>query len=185
MIRIPRKKPIRSRRKPFRTASLLATLAACLFLQGCTFSYSFSGASINYATTRTASIAYFNNLAAMVSPLLSPTFTDELKNRIASQTRLQIVNEDGDLDFQGEIVDYRSDPVSISADEYALKNRLTITVRVRFTNKADPHYSFEKTFSEYEDYDTSILLTQAEQSLIPEIVDKLVDNIFNEALSNW
>ena len=62
---------------------------------------------------------------------------------------------------------------------------MTITVRVKFVNKAEPQYSFEKTFSNYGDYDTNILLTEAEGTLIPEIVEKLVDDIFNEALSNW
>ena len=156
-----------------------------LVCSGCSVRYSFSGASVNYALSKTVSISYFNNMAAMVAPTLSPTFTDELTQKLAQQTRLQVVPENGDLSFSGEIIGYSSEPVAISGDEYATKNRLTITVRVKFVNKAEPQYSFEKTFSNYGDYDTNILLTEAEGTLIPEIVEKLVDDIFNEALSNW
>lgn len=163
---------------------LLAGLTALAGI-GCSVSYSFSGASVDYTKSKTVSVGYFNNMAAMVSPILSPTFTDELKNKLASQTRLQLVAEDGDLSFSGEITGYSSDPVAISGDEYAMMNRLTITVRVKFVNKAEPRFSFEKTFSNYEDYNTNQLLTQVEGTLIPQIVEKLVDDIFNEALSNW
>lgn len=171
--------------KIFRHLAFSALLMAAVFASSCSVKYSFSGASVNYALSKTATVGYFNNMAAMVAPILSPTLTDELTKRIASQTRLQIVREDGDLEFQGEITDYRSDPVAISGDEYAVQNRLTITIKVKFTNKAEPKYNFEKTFSEFEDYNTNVLLTQAEQTLIPQIVEKLVEDIFNEALSNW
>lgn len=172
-----------------RLRTLTYTLATCvavlLTAGGCSVKYSFSGASVNYNLSKTVSVAYFTNMAAMVAPILSPTLTDELTSQLASQTRLQVVREDGDLAFSGEIIGYSSDPVSISGNEYATQNRLTITVRVKFVNKKEPQYSFEKTFSNYEDYNTNILLTQAEGTLIPQIVEKLVDDIFNEALSNW
>lgn len=160
-------------------------LSLVIGLTGCSVRYSFSGASVDYTKTKTVSIQYFNNMAAMVTPTLSPTFTDELTRKLASQTRLRVVPEDGDMSFSGEITNYQSDPVAISGDEYAIQNRLTITVRVKFVNKAEPKFSFDKTFSEYGDYNTNILLTTAEATLIPQIVEKLVDNIFNEALSNW
>lgn len=161
------------------------TILLTATLQSCSMQYSFSGASVNYATTKTFSVAYFNNLAAMVTPTLSPTLTDELVRRLVTQTKLTQVREEGDLAFSGEITDYSSDPVAVSGNEYAIKNRLTVTVKVKFTNKADPQFNFEKTYRAYEDYDTNILLTTAEQTLIPQIVEKLVEDIFNDALSNW
>lgn len=151
---------------------------------GCKVSYTFSGASIS-PDVKSCSVAYFNNMAAMVAPMLSPTLTDRLTQKIQNQTRLQIVREDGDVSFEGEIVDYSTAPIAISGDEYAMKNRLTIRVKVRFVNKKEPKLSYDKTFSSYADYDTSQMLISIESTLIPEIVDKLVDNIFNDAFSNW
>lgn len=159
---------------------------AILVNMGCTVSYSFSGASVNYALTKTVSVQYFNNMAAMVAPILSPTFTDALISKLNKETRLQFVSEDGDLTFAGEIIDYKSDPISISGNEQAVQNRLTIAVRVRVDNKAEPKYSIkDKVFSNYADYPSSKMLTSVESELVPQIVEKLVEDIFNAALSNW
>ncbi len=163
-------------------ASLL--LLGTLLLGGCRVSYSFSGASIP-PLAKTASVQSFNNMAALVSVRLAPTLTDELTARIARETRLQLVRDEGDFSFSGEITDYRSAPSSISAGEYAQRNRLTITVKVRCVNKLEPKNSFDRTFTQYADYDSNVLLTTAENTLIPQIVEKLVEDIFNAAFSNW
>lgn len=151
---------------------------------GCSVKYSFSGASIS-PLVKTASVAYFNNYATLVTPILSPTLTDELTSKIQRETGLQLIREDGDVSFEGSIVDYRTDPVAISGDEYAERNRLTITVNVKFINKIQPEYSYDKNFSEFGEYNTSSMLSSVEPTLVPEIVEKLVENIYNEAFANW
>ncbi len=150
----------------------------------CTVKYSLSGASIPLAA-KTVSIAYFPNNALMVAPILSPTLTDELQSRFQRQTRLTLVREGGDLDFEGEITNYTSTPAAISGDEEAILNRLTITVRVRYTSVLEPQYNYEKTFSAFEDYDSNKLLQEVEGALISQIVEMLVEDIFNAAVSNW
>ncbi len=95
------------------------------------------------------------------------------------------VREDGDLAFEGEITNYVSNPISVSGNEYATQNRLTVTVRVRFTNRIEPQYDFDRTFSAYEDYDAMKLMQEVESTLLPEIVEKLSEDIFNAAVSNW
>lgn len=157
-----------------------------LICAGCSFkvSYTLSGASIPVDAT-TFSVAYFPNNAAMVAPILSSTLTDELKNIFLSRTRLTEVSEGGDFAFEGEITTYTSTTASISSDDYALMNRLTIGVKVRFTNLIDDSKSFNKSFSAYQDYPSESLLTEVEGSLIPDIVDQLVLNIFQAAASDW
>ena len=110
---------------------------------------------------------------------------DALQERFARQTKLIQVPENGDLNFEGEITNYASTPAAISGDEYAVLNNLTITVRVRFTNAVDPSLNFDKTFSAFSTYESSKLLQEVEPTLIPEIVDQLVEDIFNAAVSNW
>lgn len=151
---------------------------------GCSVKYSFTGASIP-ESAKTVSIAYFPNMAAMVSPILSTTLTEQLKDAFTRQTRLAIVPDDGDLRFEGQITDYRSTPITISAGEYAMQNRLTISVRVKFTNEQEPQWNYNKTFTQYEDYNTNLLLQDIEGQLIPLIVEKLVEDIFNAAVANW
>ncbi|WP_304953138.1 LptE family protein [uncultured Alistipes sp.] len=161
-------------------ALLFAGLAGC----GVSVKYSLSGASIP-PDARTFSVAYFPNNATMVSPILSSTMTDALVDIFTRRTRLMQIDDGGDFAFEGEIVNYTSTTASVSSDDYALQNRLTITVKVRFTNALDESQSWNKTFSAYEDYDSSLLLTEVEGELIPQIVDKLATDIFMASASNW
>lgn len=159
---------------------MFAGLAGC----GVSVKYSLSGASIP-PDARTFSVAYFPNNATMVSPILSSTMTDALVDIFTRRTRLMQIDDGGDFAFEGEIVNYTSTTASVSSDDYALQNRLTITVKVRFTSALDESQSWNKTFSAYEDYDSSLLLTEVEGELIPQIVDKLATDIFMASASNW
>lgn len=160
-------------------AALLLTAAS-----GCTVKYSLSGASIP-PDAKTFSVAYFPNNAPMVAPILSSTLTDALVDKFSRQTRLTQVDEGGDFAFEGEITGYSSTTASVSSNDYALQNRLTITVKVRFTNAVDESMSFNKNFSAFADYDSSRLLTEVEQELITQIVEQLVTDIFQASASNW
>ena len=165
----------------------LAVVALCAaVLTGCgvAINYSLSGASIP-TDAKTFSVAYFPNNAPMVSPILSSTLTESLVDIFSRRTRLTQVDEGGDFAFEGEIVNYVSTTASVSSSEQAVLNRLTITVKVRFTNALDEKASWNRTFSAFADYDTNILLTEAEGTLIPEIVDQLVTDIFQASASNW
>lgn len=162
------------------TALCAALLTGC----GVAIKYSLSGASIP-PDARTFSVAYFPNNATMVSPILSSTLTEALVDIFTRRTRLTQVDEGGDFAFEGEITNYTSTTSSVSSDEYALLNRLTITVKVRFTNALDESMSFNRTFTAFEDYESTQLLTEVEGTLIPLIVDKLVTDIFQASASNW
>ena len=153
----------------------------CIFMKG---GYSLSGASIPEAA-KTFSVAYFPNNAPMVSPTLSTMLTEALKDKFSRQTKLQMVEEGGDFAFEGEITGYASTTASVSSDDYALLNRLTITVRVKFTNAVDPNASFVQTFSQFTEYDSQQLLTDIQTSLDEEIVNQLVTDIFMASASNW
>ena len=158
--------------------------AAMALLTACTVKYSLSGASIP-PDAKTFSVAYFPNNAPMVAPILSATMTDELTQRFASRTNLVQVEDGGDFAFEGEIVGYSSTTSSVSSGDYALQNRLTITIKVKFTNAIDDKMSFNKNFSAYADYDSTKLLNEVESELIPQIVEQLVTDVFQAAASNW
>ena len=123
--------------------TVLAALLCSALLSGCIFfrgGYSLSGASIPEGA-KTFSVAYFPNNAPMVSPSLSSTLVEALKDKFSRQTKLQLVEENGDFAFEGEIVGYTSTTASVSSDDYAILNRLTITVKVKFTNAIVPENS--------------------------------------------
>ncbi len=165
---------------------LMATLIALMVgsLSGCTVKYSFSGASIPL-DAKTVSVPYFPNNAPMVAPSLSSTLTDALQDKFARQTKLQLVPTGGDLAFEGEITNYTSTPAAITAAETAAMNRLTITVKVKFTNIYEPQNNYNKSFSAFAEYDATSLLQDVQDSLITEICEQLVQDIFNAAVANW
>jgi hypothetical protein len=153
-------------------------------LHGCTISYSFTGASIA-PEVRTFSIMAFPNMAPMVMPSLSANFSDALTLKMLTNTRLSQTAEDGDMSFEGEITSYSVSPQSVTSGDVAAQNRLTIGVHVKFTNTKDPTQDYDKTFSQYEDYDSQNNLADVEAELVETITEKLVEDIFNAAVANW
>jgi len=166
-----------------RQLTLIAVFAASVLLNGCSVTYSFTGASTE--GLRTVSIQYFQNRASLVQPGLSQTLTDALIDKCKAQTNLNIVNGLGDANFEGEISDYNTKPLTVSADATAAMNRFTITVKVKFTNSSNQDNNFEQSFSRYEDYDSSLDLSQVEQDLSQKIIEMIVEDIFNRAFVNW
>lgn len=156
---------------------LLILLAACKV-------YSLSGASIP-PEAKTLGVGYFRNRAPSVQPTLSSVFTDRLKEYLVSQSNLSLVDGFADLQFSGEITGYAINPVSIQSNDQAAMNRLTITVQVRYVNRFDAKTNFSQNFSRYRDYDSRLSLASVEASLIEEIVDELVDDIYQRAFVNW
>ena len=158
-------------------------LALAFICQGCGI-YSFSGASIP-PEAKTVSVQYFPNQAQLINPSLSNDFTTALRDAMMNQTSLDMVESGGDLAFEGEIVDYRTTPVAITAGQTAALNRLTIVVNVRFINTFDESKNFETKFSHYEDYPSDQELNSVQESLTGTIIEALVEDVFNKALVNW
>ena len=153
-------------------------------LAGCKVSYSFSGVNIS-PEVQTYSVEYFPNRAAVVQAQLSQEFTNTLMDKIQNNTSLDLATEGGDVSFSGEITGYETRPTAITGNETAARNRLTITVRVKYTNAVEPELDYDTSFSRYEDYDASQNLSDVENNLITLIVENLVEDIFNKAFISW
>ena len=164
--------------------SIFHFIFCCLLFTSCKINYSFTGASIS-PDVKTVSVQYFPNNASLVQPILSQTFTEKLKNKFVSQTNLSVIKKDADLNFEGSITDYRTQPIAIQGNETAALNRLTISISVKFNNKNNEKQNFESSFSRYADYPSSKNLSEVESSLIDQITLQLVDDIFNKAVVNW
>lgn len=152
-------------------------------LNACTVSYSPNGAQIGTAST--ISVQYFGNQASLNNPVLSQVFTEKLKTKFIRETRLKLVDDEGDMQFSGQITGYNVAPVAIQQNVTAARNRLTITINVKFVNKTDKKYDFEKSFTNFEDFDAGASLTSVENSLIDIITEKIIQDVFNEAVINW
>ena len=162
-----------------RKLAFLIIISLAVFA-GCTVSLN-AGDTGN---ANTISIAFFPNNAALVQPVLSQSFTEDLRNFFQTQSRLSLVPRAGDLQIEGAITDYRIAPVSVT-DITAATNRLTITVNVKFSNIADPTKDFDSNFSRFADFPSSQNLVSIESELIRQINQQLAQDIFNKALINW
>jgi hypothetical protein len=160
-----------------------ALFLAIIALEGCGV-YSFTGASIS-PEVKTISINYFPNHAPLVQPTLSQRFTEALKDKFTHETNLILVENNGDLYLDGEIIGYGTSPEAIQTNQQAALNRLTITVKVRFTNKFNESQNYESSFSRFQDYDSSRNLSDVENELIDQINQELVEDIFNKSVVNW
>ncbi len=161
-----------------------AILFAIIAIQGCKGGYSFTGTSIA-PDVHTVNIDYINNMALIIYPSLSNTLTEALKDKFTRNTHLQLVTYDGDLHFEGEITNYDVTSIGVTANEVAATNRLNITVKIRFTNNKDDKQSYNKSFSNYADFNSAVALDGVQAQLVDEIVQKLVEDIFNSAVANW
>lgn len=163
---------------------LLAIAAATLAVCACGI-YSFTGTSID-PDVNTISIAYFEYKALKVNPSLSNDITEDLRNKFRRMTRLEQVDMDGDLEITGEISGYDVKATAVTANEVAAQNRLTVTIKISFTNNKHPEQSFEnKSFSAYADYDSTNSLDAVESTLCAEIIEKLNEDIFNATVAQW
>ena len=152
---------------------------------GCTISYKLNGAAIDYQVYKTIYVSQFPIRAALVYPPLQQTFENELLDYITRNTRLSTVDSVGDLQLEGEITGYSLSPQAVTENAYASKTRLTITVRVKYTDTRQESNDVDQTFSAYRDFDSSEMLTDVQDQLCNEISKELVDLIFNATLGNW
>lgn len=134
---------------------------------------------------QTISVQYFDNRSTRVEPSLSQSFTDDLKEYMERNTKLRMINTIGDVDFSGEITDYRIAPAAIATGDIAAKTRFTITIRVKFTNSKYPDDNFDSSFSRYREFDSSQDFSSVEPGLSEEIITEIIEQIFNKAFVNW
>lgn len=163
---------------------LFLAVFASIFFIACRVHYSLNGASIP-PEAKTVSVTFFQNLASMAPPTLSQSFTEALRTKLSSQSRLALISRNGDLAFEGSITGYSTMPVAIQSSDQAAQNRLTITINVKYTCSFDEKKNFEQSFSRFADYPSNQNLTAVESKLIETINDQLTQDVFNKALNNW
>ncbi len=166
--------------------SLLFIVFIGLALTGCKLpKYSFTGGTLSI-DVKTFSVQFFQNRAPLVNPNLSDKFTEDLKEKFRSRTSLnEIVDGEGHLNFSGEITGYQTRAMDVTSNDISATNRLTVTIRVKFTNEIEPDNDFDKSFSGFEDFDSNSQLSDVENDLVELILEKIIDDIYNQSVVNW
>ncbi|MBN2349409.1 MAG: LptE family protein [Bacteroidales bacterium] len=159
--------------------SVLFLLTACFSMK-----YSFTGASIDPAL-KTVSVQFFNNRAPIIEPGLDQKITESLKDYLESNTSLRLVNGVGDVDFYGEITGYNVSSTAIGAGDQPAKDRFTISIKVVLTNSVQPELDFDSSFSRFREFDSNVNFESVKEGLTKEIIDEIVEQVFNKAFVNW
>lgn len=178
-------KAIKKIKFPSCLAAALCAVAVIFAAPSCRINFTLNGAAIDYNVYKTVHVGEFPIRAALVYAPLQTTFENELLNYISRNTRLQTTDGPSDLSLEGEITQYNLTPQAVTEDAYASKTRLTIGVRVKYTDNQNDKNSIDQTFTAYRDFDASQLLIDVQDQLCQEISQELVELIFNSTLGNW
>ncbi|MBO5108141.1 MAG: LptE family protein [Bacteroidales bacterium] len=163
---------------------VVALLLALPLLHSCGI-YSFTGTSIQ-PDVKTVTINYFEYLAPKVNPSLSNQLTEALQEKFIRLTKLELVDIDGDIEIAGAVTGYDVKASAITANEQAAQSRLTVNVKISFVNRKYPEESFpDKSFSAYQDFDSSQSLDAVEATLCEDIVEQLCEDMFNATVAQW
>lgn len=162
----------------------LLTIIILFVITGCTISYKFNGASIDYSKTKSIAISDFPNNAALVYPPLAIKFNEELRNKYSQQTRLKILESGGDLALEGSITGYSLVPIAVGSNNLASENRLTLTVQILFYNNVTGEET-KNTFSANRTFPSTSSLNDVQDGLIEELIEEIIDQIFNATVANW
>lgn len=162
-------------------------LCAVFLLQGCG-AYNFSGASVG--TAETFQVNFFQNYAdqspgSTIEPGLDRDFTLALQDLIANLTSLNLTNSNGDLLYEGEIVEYRVAPMTATSNQTAAQNRLTMSVQVRFFNQTKEDSDFDRRFSFFYDFPANQLLESVKAEAHQVLFERITQDIFNASLADW
>ena len=156
-----------------------------LLLTGCSVSYKFNGASIDYTKTKTIQISDFPLRASYAWAPMGPMFNNELKSQFSDHTRLQLVNRNGDLKLEGEITRYDQRNKGVSSEGHSAMVELSMSVNVRFTNNVNHKEDFEQQFTATASYDSNQSLNSVQDQLVEEMSKNICEQIFNAAVANW
>ena len=158
-------------------------LLVMLLFVSCEIRYSFSGGQFSGA--KTFSVSYLKPQTELASPTYSQRLTENFKDVMLSQSPLSLSETNGDLQFEGSVTNYVVAPMAIQSNETASLTRLSITVKIKYTNTLEPDLNFEKSFTKFADFAATESLFAVQEDLWKQINDQLAQEIYNASVGNW
>jgi hypothetical protein len=154
-----------------------------LLCSGC---YSFKGISID-PDVNTFFVQNFETSASNAPPTLALDFTERLKDKIRSESRLVLKSDNPDVEFTGRIASFVVVPVAPKPGEVVSLNQLKISVAIKYINNKNEKKSWpnERTKSHFAEFSNTADLLTVQDELIRQISTQLLDDIFNEAFNDW
>ena len=164
---------------------MLALAAVVTTIASCSVSYSFNGSSINYDKVKSISLSKFPIRSSYVWAPMESMFYNSISDAYSKKTKLKVLKKNGDMQLTGEITEYSQTNKSVARDGYSAQTQLKMTVNVRFVNTTKHEEDFERSFSATADYDSKLQLNAVQEELVQQMIDDIVDQIYNATVANW
>ena len=116
---------------------------------------------------------------------LNQLFTEKLREKIRQESRLVNDNNTPDIVFSGSVTKFAIDFVAPDENNTTSLNRMSIGIRVEYSNELNPDDNWSKSYSDFEDFDSNQDLQSIQDQLIEDIIDDIVERIFNDSFTNW
>lgn len=164
--------------RKFLTVVILTEL---LSLTGC---YSFKGGSVA-SHLKTIAILIFDDQSGSAEPGLREKFTNKLIDRFRQDNSLEVTDKTRtDSVIEGTIVSLADEPYVVVQGESVTQRKVTITVKTAFRDVKLNKQVWDKQLSNWGTYDISGGAEQRRAG-IDAAIDKITEDILNEAVSSW
>ncbi len=156
-------------------------LVGIMVFSGC---YSFRGISIA-PQIKTFYVSDTKLKAAAAPGDLPEVFTEQLSEKIRSESPLKQNNRNPDIEFQPTITNFSYSTQAVSQNNQVALNKLTISVKIDFIDNINEDDSWTKSFSFSIPFDATADLNEIQDGLIEDIFDEITEQVFTEAFANW
>jgi len=136
---------------------------------------------------KTFSVKTLNNKAPNAPLSYSPNLTEQIKDGIQNNTRLQLNTQSNkaEIIIEGSVNNYNLSPIALQEGDNAAKNRLTISTQFTIFIQKPEESIMKLTSTRFADYDSNSDLSSVENQLLEEINEQIVQDVINKLLSNW
>jgi len=136
---------------------------------------------------KTFSVKTLNNKAPNAPLSYSPNLTEQIKDGIQNNTRLQLNTQSNkaEIIIEGSVNNYNLSPIALQEGDNAAKNRLTISTQFTIFIQKPEESIMKLTSTRFADYDSNTDLSSVENQLLDEINEQIVQDVINKLLSNW
>jgi hypothetical protein len=160
----------------------LSLFSLCLVYAGCT--YSFKGGSVP-PHLKTIAIPIAEDQSGYGDPMLRDSLTILLVKQFTNDNTLMLADRTtADCVLENVVSDVKDAPVVLQGGEQVSKRRMTVTVRVTFNDLKLRKKIWEKTFSNWGDYDSGGGLTRRNDG-VSEAIRKISEDILNDTVAGW
>ncbi|MDR9388442.1 MAG: LPS assembly lipoprotein LptE [Balneolaceae bacterium] len=162
-----------------------SALVVAMALPGC-INYSFTGTSIP-SEVETLFIPFFDDRSGSGIGSLNQWLYDECFNEFINRSRLRLANtpDEADATLEGVLLSYTNLPFSVSGEETAERNEVTIRVQATMRYDGEDEPVFSATLTGSSTFDIVNNPIDGEREAAQEALNQIAEAMFTQSVSQW